>query len=184
MAWWWIKTKCISFHLRLIRFPVDLRGEKFIDFGKNLTTGIGCRLEAFSEAGDVTLRFGDQVQLNDYVHITAMKQVSIGNNVLMASRIYISDCVHGYYNEQDAVHSHPDIPPIERPYQVKPVVIQDNVWIGEGVCVLPGVTIGKGSVIGALAVVNKDIPPYSIAVGIPAKVVKKFNHLTNKWERT
>ena len=56
--------------------------------------------------------------------------------------------------------------------EIKPVVIEDDVWIGARVCILPGVRIGKGSVIGACAVVSKSIPPYSVAVGNPAKVVK------------
>lgn len=55
----------------------------------------------------------------------------------------------------------------------KPIVIEDDVWIAARVNVMAGVTIGKGSVIGAGSVVTKDIPPYSIAVGTPAKVIKK-----------
>lgn len=183
LFYWLIKTKLICSQARLIRFPIDIRGRKYIDFGKKLTTGVGCRLEAFSSNTLKTLHFGDNVQLNDYVHITAMKHVAIGNNVLMAGKIYISDCVHGYYNKDDEENSFPDVPPVQRAYQVKGVVVGDNVWLGEGVCVLPGVTIGRGAVIGANAVVNKDIPAYCIAVGVPAKVVKKFNFETNKWER-
>lgn len=54
----------------------------------------------------------------------------------------------------------------------KPVVIEDDVWIGSRVIILPGVTIGKGSVIGASAVVSKSVPPYSVVAGNPAKIVK------------
>ncbi len=54
----------------------------------------------------------------------------------------------------------------------KPVVIEDDVWIGSRVTILPGVTIGRGSVVGAAAVVTKDVPPYSVVAGNPAKVVK------------
>ena len=106
----------------------------------------------------------------------------IGNNVLLASKIYISDSIHGSYvgNESD---SHPDIPPIERILTSKKVEIKDNVWIGEFVSVLPGVTIGKGAIIGANSVVSKDIPDYVIAAGIPAKPIKKYNFETKKWER-
>ena len=60
---------------------------------------------------------------------------------------------------------------------VKPIVIEDDVWIGRRVIILPGVTIGRGSVIGAGAVVAKDIPPYSVAVGNPCKVVR--NRINN-----
>jgi lipopolysaccharide O-acetyltransferase len=63
------------------------------------------------------------------------------------------------------------------------VAIEDNVWLGEFVSVLPGVTIGKGSIVGANSVVSKNLPPYVIAVGTPAKPIKKFNFETNKWEK-
>ena len=64
----------------------------------------------------------------------------------------------------------------------KEVHIGNNVWIGEFVSVLPGVTIGEGSIIGSTSEVSKDIPAFFIAVGSPAKVIKTFNKDTNKWE--
>jgi lipopolysaccharide O-acetyltransferase len=63
-----------------------------------------------------------------------------------------------------------------------PVVIEDEVWLGERVCVMPNVTIGKHSVIGANSVVTKDIPPYCIAVGVPARIIKQYNHNKKQWE--
>lgn len=182
MAWWLLRTKIICRRSRLIRFPFDIRGRKFIDLGNNLTTGVGCRLEAFSDNDEKTLLFGDNVQINDYVHISAMKSVRIGNNVLMAGKIYISDNSHGFYkgNNED---SDPNIPPIERSYLCNPVFIKENVWIGESVTILPGVTIGEGSIIGANSVVSKSIPPYSIAVGQPAKVIKRYDFKQKKWEK-
>ena len=100
----------------------------------------------------------------------------------MASKIYISDCTHGFYSGQGG-QSSPDTPPMQRDYEMLPVEIMDNAWIGESVSILPGVKIGKGSIIGANAVVTKDIPDYSIAVGIPARVVKKYNFQSAKWEK-
>jgi acetyltransferase-like isoleucine patch superfamily enzyme len=120
--------------------------------------------------------------MNDYVHITAMESVKIGDNVLLASKIYISDCAHGSYSG-DKNDSHPAIAPDKRPLYSKPVLIEDNVWLGEFVSVLPGVTIGKGTIVGANSVVSKNLPPYIIAVGTPAKPIKKFNFETNKWEK-
>jgi lipopolysaccharide O-acetyltransferase len=64
-----------------------------------------------------------------------------------------------------------------------PVIIEENVWIGEYVSILPGVTIGRGSIIGSMSVVNKNIPAFCIAVGAPAKVIKRYNFTTNKWEK-
>ena len=176
------RTLFIFPNARIIRFPIDLRGKKFIQVSKGFTTGVGCRIEAYPETDKKVLFFGENFQMNDYVHITAMQSVKIGNNVLLASKIYISDCSHGTYsgNEND---SHPDSIPHDRPLSSKPVVIEDNVWLGEFVSVLPGVTIGKGSIVGANSVVSKNLPPYVIAVGTPAKPIKKFNFETNKWEK-
>ena len=168
---------------RLIRFPFDIRNKSSIDLGIGLTTGVGCRIEAFPRVKeDIVLQFGKNVQMNDYVHITAMESVKIGNNVLLASKIYISDCSHGSYcgNEND---SHPNTTPADRPLFVKAVHIEDNVWLGEFVSVLSGVTIGKGTIVGANSVVSKSLPSYVIAVGTPAKPVKKFNFETSRWEK-
>ena len=184
MSWNLAKTKLLYPNARIIRFPIDIRNKKNIDLGKNLTTGIGCRIEGFpiSDACEVVLKFGENVQMNDYVHITAAKSVEIGDNVLMASKIYISDCSHGSYLG-DSNDSNPFTSPIARPLSVKPVKIENNVWLGEFVSVLPGVTIGQGTIVGANSVVSKSLPPNVIAVGSPAKPIKKFNFETNQWER-
>jgi acetyltransferase-like isoleucine patch superfamily enzyme len=167
---------------RLIRFPIIIRGKKHIDFGSKLTIGVGCRFEAYNnQKSKKSLIFGKNIQLNDYVHITAMNNVVIGDNVLMASKIYISDCSHGFYSGEE-MDSSPEQHPIDRSYNISEVVIEDNVWLGEFVSVLPGVTIGKGAIIGSNSVVTKDIPANTIAVGSPAKVIKKYNFETKKWE--
>lgn len=177
-----IRTFFTFSNARIIRFPIDIRGKKYISVAKGFTTGIGCRIEAYPKNEEITLFFGENFQMNDYVHITAMEKVQIGNNVLLASKIYISDCSHGSYSG-DENDSHPDSNPNDRPLFSKPVVIEDNVWLGEFVSVLPGVTIGKGTIVGANSVVSKSLPPYVIAVGTPAKPIKKFNFKTNKWEK-
>lgn len=182
LGYYLIRTKLIDRRARLFRFPLVIRGLKHINFGNKLTTGVGCRFDCFANANNqVTLIFGNNVQLNDYVHIVAMEKIKIGDNVLMASHIFISDNSHGSYkcNFQD---SDPRIPPIEREYVTAPIKIGNNVWIGEGVCIMPGVTIGDGCVIGAHSVVNKDIPANTIAVGTPAKVIRQYNFETEHWE--
>ena len=179
-----IYTKIYFSNARLIRLPFDIRNKKYIKIGNDFTTGFGCRLEAFPTGRNKNncIVIGNNVQINDYVHIGAVGSIKIGNNVLMASKIYITDHNHGSYDEY--ISDHPMSIPIDRKAICKPVFIGDNVWIGESVCILPGVTIGEGCVIGALSVVTKSIPPYSIAVGSPAKVVKKYNFKQNKWIKT
>ena len=183
LAYFLFRTKLIAKRARLFRFPIVIRGRKYIDFGKNLTTGVGCRFDVFPSGKNMpTVKFGKDVQINDHVHIVGMKSIEIGNNVLMASHVFISDNSHGSY-KGDSQDSAPTIPPTERSYYMSPIKIGDNVWIGEGVVVMPGVTIGKGCVIGAHSIVSKDVPEYTIAVGAPAKVIKRYNFDTNHWEK-
>lgn len=184
LCYFLIRTKLIDKKVRLFRFPIVIRGRKYIDFGKSLTTGVGCRFDCFpgKEPENVKLIFGKNIQINDYVHIVAMDKVEIGDNVLMASHIFISDNSHGSYkcNFQD---SDPMIPPTKREYVTAPIRIGNNVWIGEGVCIMLGVSIGDGCVIGAHSVVSKSIPGYTIAVGTPARVIKEYNFSTKHWEK-
>ena len=183
LVWWLFRTKLIDKSVRLFRFPIAIRGKKYIDFGNRLTTGVGCRFDCFRSNSEKrkTLIFGSRVQLNDYVHIVAMESVVIGDDVLMASHVFISDNSHGSY-KGDSYDTSPDISPIERQYRTSPITIGEKSWIGEGVIVMPGISIGKGCVIGAHSVVSKSIPDYSIAAGTPAKVIKKFNFKTGHWE--
>ena len=182
LAWWLLRTKMIDRKARLFRFPLDIRGRAYIDFGESLTTGVGCRLECFPgvKPGEKKLFFGKNVQINDYVHIVAMDHIRIGDHVLMASHVFISDNSHGSY-KGDEHDSPPDVPPTERLYQTAPVVIGDNCWIGEGVFIMPGVEIGEGCVIGAHSIICQSIPPRTIAVGTPAKVIKRWNPDKHRW---
>jgi len=179
----WVATRLLLPQARILRQPSYLRGKRSMKIGAGFTTGPRLRLDAFPltpESG-VVLRIGRGVQVNDDVHIAAVIGITIGDRVLIASRVYISDHNHGI-TSGEGPHTSPEIPPAARPLSYAPIVIEDDVWIGEGVCVLPGVTIGKGAIVGALSLVNRDVPAYSIAVGAPARVVKKFNFETSMWE--
>jgi acetyltransferase-like isoleucine patch superfamily enzyme len=177
-----VRTKLTFKEARIIRFPIDIRGKKYIKISKGFTTGVGCRIEAYPQNQEKTLFIGENFQMNDYVHITATEKVIIGKNVLLASKIYISDTSHGSY-AGDENDSSPDSIPMERKMVSKQVIIEDNVWLGEFVSVLPGVTIGKGCIVGANSVVAKSLPPYVIAVGSPAKAIKKYNFQSQRWEK-
>jgi len=168
---------------RLIRFPIDIRGKRYIDFGINLTTGKYCRIEANSEdKNQKAIIFGKNIEINDFVHITGFKKVIIEDNVLIASKVYISDTTHGNYSGNN--QSNPDSIVNKRQLFHKPVKICRNVWIGESVSILPGVEIGENSIVGANSVVTKSFPCNVIIAGNPAKIIKRYNFKTNKWERT
>jgi len=179
----WVATRFLMPQARILRQPAYIRGKHWMEIGSGFTTGPRLRLDAFPvkpEAGPV-LRIGRDVQVNDGVHIAAVSDVRIGDRVLIASRVYISDHNHGITGGAGP-HTSPEIPPSARPLSFAPIVIEDDVWIGEGVCVLPGVRIGKGSIVGAQALVNRDVPPYTIVAGSPSRVVKRFNFETSMWE--
>ena len=185
-----IKTIIFFPKARLIRFPFDIRGKKYIKYGKNFTTGVGCRIEAYnfnnriSDGKNPQLIIGNNVQINDYVHLSCAESVIIEDNVLIASKVYVSDLNHGNYSSlKNPEHSCPDEIVKERKIFTKPVKISQNAWLGENVAVLSGVTIGKNSIIGANSVVSKNIPENCIAVGNPAKVIKKYNFETKRWDK-
>lgn len=121
------------------------------------------------------IEIGDGTYIGSFAHIIACGYMKIGKNVVIAERVYISDNLHGLKNI--------DMPVMAQPLNLPgPVTIEDEVWLGDGVCILPNVTVGKHSVIGSNAVVTKNIPPYSIAVGAPAKVIKQYIPELNSWE--
>ena len=178
-------TKLFFHGCRLVRSPYYIKRKNRIKFGKGFTSGVGMRIDVpyAKSANQTIIEIGENVQVNDYVHITAVNSVKIGNNVLIASKVFITDHNHGGYNEEHTPQSHPDESPADRPITFKGVTIEDNVWIGEFVSVLPGVTIGKGAIIGSMSVVSKNIPPDTIAVGSPARAIKKFNRQSGIWEK-
>jgi lipopolysaccharide O-acetyltransferase len=162
-------------------------GRSHIKIGKNFTAGNFLWLEAVLSHGNERyspfIVIKDNVSCNDFVHIGATNYVEIGNNVLLASDIYITDHNHGLYSGDNP--SEPTAAPNHRMVNNdKRTIIGDNAWIGERVCVLPGVRIGAGSVIGAGAIVTKDVPENCIVVGNPAKVIKKYDFANRRWIST
>lgn len=101
--------------------------------------------------------------------------VEIGSNVMLAQNIVVSGLNHGY--------EHINIPPKDQKVTTSSIKISDNVWIGANCVITAGVTIGKHSVIGAGSIVTKEIPDYAVAVGNPARVIKKYNFETKNWEK-
>lgn len=183
---WGLWTKLFNLFFgarcRLVRFPFFIRGIKWIHLGTGFTSGVGCRIEAYkTNAREPEIHFGEKVSIGDYVHIACVEKVHIGNNVLMASKIYISDHNHGSYKGD--LQTSPLTSPINRNLNSAPVMIEDDVWIGEFVSIMPGVTVGKGAIIGTMSVVTKSIPPFSIAVGSPAGVIKKYCFEENRWKK-
>ena len=115
------------------------------------------------------LKIGSHCSFGAYNHITCANRVIIGDNCLTGKWVTIPDNSHGE-TDSDSLH----LSPTKRPITSKgPVVIGNNVWIGDKATILPGVTIGDGAVVAANAVVTKDVPSYSVVGGNPARIIKK-----------
>ncbi|WP_340616513.1 acyltransferase [Xenorhabdus entomophaga] len=162
----YVYKKNVSFYWSNIKVINHFR----MEIGNNFQTGRSCWLEAVNNNSKLII--GDNVIIADWVHIAALDRVTISSGCLMGSKVFITDHFHGK-TTNISVHS---LSPNDRQlYSKGPVFIDENVWLGDGVVVLPNVKIGRGSIIGSNSVVTKDIPPYSIAVGIPAKVIQSSN---------
>jgi lipopolysaccharide O-acetyltransferase len=162
-----------------------LRGVAHISIGDNFQAAEGLWLEAITTYAGETFAprivIGKNVAVSRWSHIAATNRVEIGDGVLIGSRVIITDHNHGSYN---GPYTSPEIAPILRRLDCdKKVVIGRNVWLGDGVVVSPGSTIGEGSVIGANAVVTGMIPPFTLATGVPAKPLKRYDFITKEWVR-
>jgi len=175
LCYLWTK---ISFpQCALIRFPLVIRGKKNIRFGENFKCGYHNRFDVYTSSGSIA--FGNNVQVNDFCHISSLCSISIGDNTLIASRVFITDHNHGLYSSQEAVErgiKQIASSPIDRDYEASPVTIGKNVWIGEAVTILPGVNVGDYCIIGANSVVTRDLPEATISIGIPAKTIRHLGY--------
>ena len=154
---------------------VSIIGGRHVEAEGNFFVGNGFRIEAVERFGDRTfdpaIRIGRNFAAGDYVHIGAIDSVTIGDDVLLGSKIYITDHQHGSTSHEDL-----SISPHDRMLVSKgPVRIGNKVWIGDNAVIMDGVTIGDSAIIAANAVVTKDVPAYSVVGGVPAKVIKQVN---------
>jgi len=158
-----------------IKHPAYIKGGQYISIGKNFRVLRRLKLEAWDYYSGIfyspSIVIKDNVSISDNCHIGAINYIEIGNNVLMGSNVYITDHNHGMANEKNLMCH-----PLDRAlYSKGPVIIEDDVWLGEGVSIMPNVIVGKGCIVGANSVVTKSFPPYSILGGCPAKIIKKYN---------
>jgi lipopolysaccharide O-acetyltransferase len=151
--------------------PDLLAGLDGLRLGSRVTIRGHARIECirfWGYSGEIHIGSGTSIQL--YFHCGAASRVSIGENVLIAGRVYISDHDHAWPEGGEKLI-------------VAPVTIGDNCWLGEGCAILKGVTLGTGCVVGANAVVTRSAPPGSMLVGVPARVVKRYCSQTGTWHR-
>ena len=149
-----------------------LHGGKYITIGDNFNCGLRLRLEAYDmhlgHSFSPQIFIGENVSINHDCHIGAINEIVIEDGVLIASQVLITDHYHG-----EITGSAIQLPPSERKLFSKGGVrICKNAWIGEGVVILPNVTIGANSIIGANSVITRSIPENSVVGGNPAKIIR------------
>lgn len=157
--------------------PMRIIGGRCVEIGKEVTILHNLRLEAMEGYNGVKYHpqviIGDRTNIEQNVHITCANKVVIGRECSILGGVLITDITHPYEDIE--------IAPKYQCLSTLPVFIGEQTMIGMGAKIMPGVCIGKHCVVGANAVVTKDIPDYSIAVGIPAEVIKKYNSDIGQW---
>ena len=123
---------------------------------------------------DPVIRIGNRVSATGSLQLVALQEVTIEDDVMLASNVFICDGLHGY--------EHANLPyKYQGHFKIAPIRIKQGSWIGQNVVIMPGVTIGELSIVGANSVVTKDIPDRCIAVGAPARVVKTWDEASQAW---
>lgn len=158
----------------IVNNPQCLHLGKGVGIGGN--TFIGPVIAYAGELYTPKIIIRDKTWVSKNCSIAAIDRVEIGKNVLFAGHVHITDHSHGY---EDITR--PIAP--QKLISKGPVIIEDDCWLGFSCEILSGVHIGKHSIVAARAVVTKDVPPYSIVAGNPARVVKQYNFETKQWEK-
>jgi acetyltransferase-like isoleucine patch superfamily enzyme len=150
-----------------LALPIHLVGTAGIAIGRGVYVGPGSALHNLSSKPGVTVTIGDGTRITGGCFIAGVHGVTIEAEVLMGKNVHIADHTHKFsVPEVSVMHQGLD--------KIAPVFIGRGAWLGQGVVICPGVTIGQGAVIGANSVVNSDIESHAVAVGSPARVVKRL----------
>jgi acetyltransferase-like isoleucine patch superfamily enzyme len=173
-----------------IDLPRRIMNPERIYFGNNVFIGPGSLLFAMSHYPTVSMQppdkklpvqhfdskiiIGNNVTATEGLQIAACREVNIGDDVMFASNVHINDGMHGYERADEPYK-------YQKMFRIAPIKIKRGCWIGQNVVILPGVEIGEFTIIGANSVVTRSLPKQSIAVGAPAKVVKKWDKQSQEW---
>ncbi len=158
--------------------PAVIRSHHRISLGDNVfihdRVWLSVVEEHLGQRFEPELTIGDRTNLGRDNYIACVGKVEIGNDVLGGVRVLIADTYHEYSDPHTAIAYQPMADP-------EPVKICDGVLLNVNVAILPGVTVGERSYIGAGAVVTKDVPPNSVVVGNPARVIRRYDHDREQW---
>jgi acetyltransferase-like isoleucine patch superfamily enzyme len=133
-------------------------------------------LKGSNKTKQVLIEIEDGAYLGHNIHIVAIQKVKIEKNVLIADKVFISDCHHVY---EDI-----NLPIKNQGVQFKNnVILSENCWIGENVCII-GASVGRNSVVSANSVITHDVPDYCLVAGVPGRIIKRYSFEKKKWLKT
>lgn len=172
--------------------PRSIVNAPAIHIGVNVKLGPGSELKAnhrfpggwmrhpegdhVSQEFSPSIRIGDRVTATGALQVVAFKEIVIDEDVMFAANVFVSDGAHGS-DRGDVPYKYQGIS------NVAPIRIGRGAWIGQNAVILPGVTVGELAIVGANSVVNKDVPPRTVVAGAPARAVKRWDMLSQKWAR-
>ena len=162
-----------------ILFPtVALYGEPYIHIGANVIIGPWCTISAGVMPGNVpesetVLTIGDDVLIGRGSGVVGHRSISIGDGVFTGHNVYVTDANHGYEDVHETIGRQFAAP--------RPVVVGAGSWLGHGSIVLPGAQVGEHVAVGAGSVVTGELPSYSVAVGNPARVIRRYDAERAAW---
>ncbi|MDD3773211.1 MAG: DapH/DapD/GlmU-related protein [Weeksellaceae bacterium] len=152
--------------------PLYLMGTRRIFIGKKVRIFPNLRMETHQNG---SIHIGDDVVISQNVHITSAEKLEIGSKTLILANSFITNIDHDYQEIGKAV--------VNQNYLVKKTKIGENCFIGMGTAIMAGTILGKQCIVGANSVVRGEFPDYCVIVGSPAKIIKKYNESTQKWEK-
>ncbi len=155
-----------------IGFPATIKNPGSISVGDMVVIREHAWLNC--EVGDATtLSIGNQSYLGRFSHINALQSVVIEDEVMVSDRVHIADYQHAFHDLSRSIISQGLTDP-------KPVLIRSGSWLGVGSVIMPGVTVGRGAIVGANAVVTRDVPDFAIVGGVPASLIgsRSMNNLS------
>lgn len=158
--------------LSYIGKPIYLSNVKNVVVGKRVRIYPGARIEVLPNG---RIKIGNNVSIGQRLHLISGEEIEIGDNVTVSANVFISDVEHQYENI--------DVHVMEQPLNRQKVVIRENCFLGYGSVLRSGTVLGAQCVVGANSVVKGVFPDYCVIAGNPAKIIKKYNAVTNTWDR-
>lgn len=163
----------------IIMKPIRVIGKKYISIGNNVSILNGARMEVITKWNDMEYNAGinieDNVSIGQNFHITSCDNLKIGKNTTISGNVFITNIDHEYQDINNHI--------LNQNIKYSKTEIGEECFIGYGAAILAGTILGRHCIVGTNAVVRGIYDDYSVIVGVPARVVKKYNKNNNKWDR-